>query len=209
MSSEHEKLDLNLDAREFLKQRIKERPSDKCLGYHGTSFQTLKYLVQHGTLPGFTDPQAGALTQNIQTGDLFYFPCLEATNENPFYEASQYAHLIASSHFLLEKLGLNLGDRKLNALTGSVIDFGSKADIEELKRIITKDANFKKLTKMAKLQKGFVLELDKRIKNFYKLVDCSKNDDGWKIVTKSGLPISYVKAVIPLGNLERKLLSKL
>lgn len=157
--------------------------SEDIIGYHGTSLESVRYLLDKGYLPGST---GGQLEGHHPSGHLYFFPLASKvsdlgmrsykaydfiTDEKEAVEqASGYASDLAGQHFLVSSLGYNLDDRQVGTLARDLI----LSDTDNFKKAYSFFVNngvqkksLDQLIQKAKQRKGVILALAKNVLSDY------------------------------------------
>ncbi len=187
---------------------------EEAIGYHGTSLEAVEHLLRMGHLPGASEPDK---SYGYEKGDLFFFPQkaqipdrllsskAHDDNREAIEDTTDYANVIAARHYILTKLGLDLGNPD-DQVVGHELQDG--VDSEEACRIteelIKKGWKRKEILKIiddSRDRKGVILTLSKDVLGKYKL---GVGDDVHDLRVTSGnsLDIKFISGLEPLGQEE-------
>ncbi|MBI2599755.1 hypothetical protein HYW43_02430 [Candidatus Daviesbacteria bacterium] len=204
---------------------VNERRS---IGLHGTSIETIIFLIEKGVLPGSPLPSYKD-KRRVQNGDIFFAEFPEElpekyqnseytrSDELPAYRAFFYAEETARQHYLLTTLGLPFSDQSIyNAsmalsFSGEVEDKIELAQ-EKFAQPLERNANVPRRTLLDVLarcdsRKGVVLGIHESVRKHY-IVDLSTDGD-FRFNCSQGLDIKYLTLLLPFGRVEQGFLKKL
>lgn len=196
---------------------------DGCIGFHGTTIDTLMYVINHGIIPGRTTGEwTGKYT--INQGDIHFWPIDKPTDNwiaygglryDPIKRCEGYAGRKAADFALLRLLGLSVDSLgELEKIAGEVTNVYSRSRREMLQRLVNMgygENQVEETVVQALKYKGIIVGLDQSVINTYILEDVGKlGDDGWRISTRGrGLPYRYIRGIKLLGPKEREFLDSL
>lgn len=201
--------------REHLKREA-YRPinSDRCLGFHGMSLETLEYALETGFIPGRTGPEKRlSPTYVVHPGDIYYYE-----NEDDLHGAEIYAKQSAAQYYFASKLGLRLDYREDLDLALRLVnnpmgpDGQDSATVEKLMARQFPRQKILATLAEANQQRGLVIGLHPNLIVMYPIENCETlyGDDGWRIITGSeGLPVKYIRGIRPLGEREKAFLNSI
>lgn len=211
-------------------------PNPQCIGYHGTSLETIKYVLKNGILPGTM------IRTNQQTakdysgwhpyGTLYFCPTIEGlpfpnkeyapyTLQEALEETSGYAEDSAQSHRFLAMLNLPFDDPISKSaslfLTNDYFP-GDEESEKVLQGLLKERPNLQRshielvLEHIKILQpKGFVLGLNRALldsKDITKL-DLEDDESEFRMHVPNGLNFKYICSIEPMGPTERESLNGL
>lgn len=181
-------------------------------GWHGTSLEAIERTLILGSFPGSPVNHAGAAP-----GHLFFFPAREgdfdsgpATAFRNFGRpgAVRYAETSAQVAYMLREFGLDFGQRENHQLMFAALDHLSGYNPEGeavLRRLEERGVSRERMQAEAVHayeRKGVLLALSRdAVMQF----DASDGDEpGWdmKLHVPSGLPLSFIAGIEPLGERE-------
>lgn len=194
---------------------------EDAIGYHGTSLESIEYLIRNGHLPGgtFENPPK----HEVQPGDFYFFPNKAKFPEHPlastFHDADTaidkaaiYAQDIAEEHYLMKKLGLDFSNMKLRNAARWVTE-GYTVDSETCYRLLLAQGlskgNLDRAIKEARGRKGVVLGLGPSMIEQHLPMEGDKGHGDLKIHLPAGLDISFLSGLEPIGQQEWDFFEKL
>jgi hypothetical protein len=173
----------------ILKQTPVGLISENCIGYHGTSLESVQYLLKNEVLGG----------------EIYYFP-VEHNREGPLMMARAAAESIAFRHYIASKLGLDLASPEDTELLFEPLDLPALASraIRSLKLV-------QSVIQQAYFQKGIILGINSKVTMDFNIEDYNTHgDEGTKIVTHGqGINYGYILGLFPLGERESDFLQRL
>lgn len=182
-------------------------------GYHGTSLESLQFLIQNGYLPGYT--------RNVEThfrkkNDFFFAPVgeyfpklkeLDMPRKHALEMAQNYARQMSETYYVLQKLNLPFTDDTIFCMVQQALWDGNIEGImqvsKEPKREVTK------IIKDAKNRQGIVIALSKDLFTSDKLVRYGDDIGDLRIQLPNGLSLKDIVGIEPHGTNELKYLEKL
>jgi len=238
MAIERENLDTN--EKSLLEQTEREKilvrlyqngtNTSDCIAYHGTSLETIQFLITKGFIPGYT-----AFINNNpelpQHGDIYFMPRLgvfpfdklpslpnPSESKNKKYYPKKVEELfppddIAKAHRFCSLLSLNIAEYGYDAMFYMDDYNGARTldgkDAEKRLKLLFTDEQLAFAEKMAKKRKGVILGLKKDALEKYSL---SQGDLGSDIRLNGGLngfPIDIFSGIKPSGKEEKAFLDAL
>lgn len=196
------------------------------IGYHATSIESIQYLIRTGHLPGSQSEELpGAHNAwRMQKGDLYFYP---RKSKFPDYDpnvskyfldeggvivaVSDYAHRIASVHYLLTKLNLGLENQDYNNGARELLSGMFISEIREFRETLYSlditDAQIDQALKEAKERKGIILGLGVSLLKTHQVRDGDRNAGDLRINFPSGMDYTYISGVESFGKHEREFFS--
>ncbi len=194
----------------------------RTIGYHGTSIESMQYLIRTGHLPGAVGENIAASPENSwlpQKGDLYFYPL---KSKFPGYDPDiskyfpdethvidsvvGYASDIAESHCFLMKLGLGLDNLEYNIGARNLMCGMFRNEIREFKEklisIGINNADIDQAVKEAKKRKGIILGLSTTLLRQYQPKDGDKHEGDLRFTFPKGLDYKYISGLEPLGEEE-------
>jgi len=193
---------------------------ENIIGFQGTSLEAIESLVETGRMPGYT----GVDNEFMQKGDLHFYPVKSKFEEHSLAEtfldddkgietASLYADSIAGEHFLLKKLGIDIGDERYKEDARTLASDFYAPEREEIYKRFIEDGFDKKILdsaiKGAKKRKGVIISLSDKILKKYSPSPGDKNEGDLKINFPDGFDYSYISGLEPVGQEEWEYFEKL
>ncbi|TAK96308.1 hypothetical protein EPO05_02185 [Patescibacteria group bacterium] len=195
--------------------------AEERIGYHGTSLESLQYLLKFGHLPGAAEADS---TLGYQRGDLFFFPRKDKffnqhaddaymEEKEAIEETEVYAGILARAHFIIVSLGLDLNNPE-NQQVGRALSMGLDNEAEELidqlsAKLKKSRRSIEKIISDSKKRKGVVVAIaDKAIYDF----SVGSGDDGEQdlyLRCPVGLSYKYIAGIKPIGQGERYFFEKI
>lgn len=194
--------------------------SKECIGCHGTSMESVEFLIEHGHLPGGKFEHIGSEERWI-----YFFPeeshFPDVPKEKKFRkidalkEAAGYADAIAKSHFLLKTLGLDIENEEFECVArGLATD--NPNDINDpdaeynffIKMGIDKK-QLKKTVKEARKRKGVVLGFSEKLLEGHLVMPGDSGENDLRISVPEGLKFEYLSGLEPMGDEEWEYFEKL
>ncbi len=97
--------------------------SPNIIGYHGTSIETIKYITEYGILPGSEVNKLSTSKEGCPEFSIYYLKSSKKDavifeTSGKFYNdkllkgAADYAEIIATEHYFMSQLGMNLNTNK-------------------------------------------------------------------------------------------------
>jgi hypothetical protein len=176
-----------------------------CLGFHGTSLETLRFAIQHGYIPG---SQSQLTTgENIKQGDLFFFPLTDTSKFQEIQDnTARYAKNIAMAHHILKHLNFDINDLNMMEAASELVSPQNlrpefyKKSLETLK--LTPNQAEQVGNEAYKMQ-GFIIGIDYRVTDLFSVLPGDLGENDMRIRTGWGLPIRYILGIKPLGKAEK------
>jgi len=198
---------------------------ENCIGFHGTSLESIEYLMKNGHLPGQVEEDE---KYGYGKGEFFFYPKGEVFSgkESPFKEefesdkeimerAESYANVLSQTHYIIAKLELDLGNPK-HQYIGRVLQLGLSDEAEDMiddfiKKGKTKKEIYKILNE-SKNRKGVVIGIDKKVfDGFQCKVGHPSDEDGnyLHMNCATGMDIIFITGIEPMGQQEWDYLTEL
>ena len=198
------------------------------IGYHGTSLESIKMLLDKGILPGSSGDED---TVDYGKGALFLFPRKsvfpeyyatgEFSDENALEYARDYAEFLGRYHYIANSLGLDL-DKTEDRNVGKSLarrDSGIPGDAEEAKETVEVLVSKKGMSRekinavldKSKSRKGVIITFSKNTLDDYKTVkgDDTSHIQDIALICPKGLEYKYISGIEPLGQEEWDFFEKL
>ena len=188
--------------------------SEDCVGYRGTSLESMEYIVNNGVLLGRL---YGA------SREIYFFPFKSKFQNHPLRDTfpdehdviertSQYAGQNAESHYLIRLLDLDIENAKdyVESLMLSEGDYFMDEILKKHPKLGFRRSNLLKIIHEAEKRKGFILGLNSKVLQSFKIMgSCDIKEGDLKIVCPNGLPYKYLSGIEPLGQEEWDYLVKI
>ena len=178
------------------------------IGYHGTSLESIEYLIENGHLPGATEDII------LRRGDLYFYPRKKMFQEHhlahTFFDSEaiekteEFASIIAQEHYLMKHLGLDMNDQSMRRLAKGMLLFDMEQEeaYEELGKMGFSPEQLDEALEQAEERSGIVLALDKKILQHFNPEDGDENEGDLKINCPDGLDYSYFSGLKPISDQE-------
>lgn len=213
--------------------------TSEIVGFHGTSIEVIKRIIEKGTIPGGTEKFEDKELSTV--GSLYFYPKVEnfpdkykyllpkisPSNYYPFPRAESYARILGPVHRLAKVLGIPLNKIHRNELfnylfhqTGNVVDIEKdKADYIDIQNFSlnagAKSFNMKNSTFRHKIFEserfpGVVLGIKKSILDAYKVKSGDERIGGdMRVFCPNGVDYIHVGAIFTEGTEEKKFFENL
>lgn len=201
------------------------------IGYHGTSLQTIEYVLEEGILPGgsIENPQRESAVA-ASLNKVHFYPIKEAmqlhrrtryflSEREAFQKASEYAGDIAKVHSVLSAFDIPLTDGAAQTRAMIMTGFAEPstgqyqeafAEFLAVNRSVSEKALRETLIFAMENAKGIVLGIDRAALDG-SVVNMSKGEEVAELVMDipHGLSHRYIASIDPQGNLEYEFLDDL
>ena len=178
------------------------------VGYHGTSIESIEFLLENGHLPGGYDPEDGG-------NYLYFWPKKSKFEGNPLHDglieekdalgmAEYYADELAKTHFLMKRFGLDMDDGKKTRMVRDL--FSPVSHDEAYKSLLDLGIDKKELDfeiRQAEKRKGVVLSLNSNILESHSALPGDTEED-LRIAIPEGLKLDFISGLEPMGDKEWK-----
>lgn len=214
--------------KELFERGLKDR--GRTIGYHGTSIESMQYLIRTGHLPGAVGENITASPEDswrLQKGDLYFYPLKSKFPDyNPdvskhfpdeahvIDRVARYASDVARAHYFLTKLGLgfdnpeyNLGAR--NVMATGMLHTEIREFKEELISIGISSTDIDQAVQEAKQRKGVVIALSATLLKKYQPRDGDRDEGDLRFTFPNGLDYKYLSGLKPLGEEESRFFQNL
>jgi hypothetical protein len=210
--------------------------NETALGYHGTSWEAIEELLRTGVLPASSSKNVS--DDAHPAGRVYFYPLKEALPKHPlactFLEmhaimknAGWYARSTARVHAFVRALDLDLNDRSLNQLAGSLFLFDTTLPskisaliklfsknfamklYESLKNFDKTDLEIQDALRLANEREGIVLSIRRNVVKAFEIADGDKNEGDVCLLCPNGVPIKHISGIEPLGQYEYDQLDRL
>ncbi|MDP1722553.1 MAG: hypothetical protein Q8L37_05070 [Candidatus Gottesmanbacteria bacterium] len=186
---------------------------DGCLGYHGTSIQTLQNVLETGVVPGVTGKENPTRFNRPHNGDLYFWPSdYEELDQNAIALAASYATAIAQSHALLQLLKLDATHDTYARAARNILRDSPEFQNEymEMLGVSLDPSALQEYMRQAMQYKGVVIGINSYAQLKYHVVDVEPDDDGCRLETNGeGLPYHFIHGIEAMGPMEREFLDTL
>lgn len=185
---------------------------DGCIGLHGTSLETIQYLLANGVLPGGIKNHR----MDDEPGEVFYTPLKHTgTISSVDIEMSTwYAKKNGARHFLSSQLNLDLSKPQSHVIVNRLANHTSVplADNPKFQKLFTTKgwhpSEIQNLVELAEEQKGIIVGIRTQVSSRYQISNTDRlggYNDGPRIITKGkGLPFTNILGILPLGDREQQ-----
>lgn len=192
------------------------------IGYHATSIESMQYLIATGHLPGSQAEELPNVHDErpMKKGDLYFyprrfqFPDYDPNVSKYFLDESHvivavadYAQRIASVHYFLTKLNLDLENQDYNNGARELLSGMFRSEIREFRELLyalgVTDVEIDLAVKEARERKGVILGLSKSLLKKYKVKDGDAGAGDLRINFPSGMDYNYISGIESFGKQER------
>lgn len=185
------------------------------LGYHGTSLETIEYLIKHGHLPGGTGKKKSE--HDVAVGALHFYPSKEKFANHPLFAefsdkekaidgAGSYAKTIAATHYFLRALGLDLSNRDQTYIARYLTSWAHTVERDEIFDDMISagyDREYLEQTFERAIQrKGVILALNVDLLKSHQVLDGDAREGDLKVMLTEGLDCNGIVGLEPLGQEE-------
>lgn len=184
---------------------------DACVGVHGTSLEAVRYLLAHGHLPGTTTPMG--ISRGMK--DLSFFPVRRHFEDKEGFEdiqsdekilkgAREYASLIAAKHYILDMLGLDIGNEENMSVASVLADLETHPEEMRKTREFLKTRglrleNLEPLRTRAQERQGVIFGLHPDILEQFPILPGDPDECDRRIHCPDGFGIQLIKGMEPIG----------
>ena len=194
-----------------------------CVGYHGTSIESIDYILQHGKLPGTTYDTYPGQEDNPQEGDIYFVPSgnfpvrrlpeLEDVADDILgrTSVSKYAWTVALGHGFCSKLNISIENcARAYSFIDALKNYGDKFRAKEEEYVFFQNISGRSreeidvAVEVALQRKGVILGLDKKALSKFRFSYGDQGDDFRVSTNIEGLALKYLSSIKPLGEVERK-----
>jgi hypothetical protein len=185
--------------------------SPDCIAYHGTSLETIRYLLTRGALPGSTSTRFASDPRNPQLGDIYFYPgehfphsqvhtpikYPQIDNSSAISDAEWHANTIAHGDRVCDLLGISRTDYSFSA--ACYVEGDPEGDGALITTLGIPEEKIEKAVSLARNRKGVLLGLDRSVFDAFPITPGDHGADFRVSTGSKGLAIQYLAAVKPLG----------
>ena len=180
--------------------------SEDCIGYHGTSLESVNHMVNNGVLLGRLYDTSRAV---------YFFPFKSKFQNHPLVDTfpgehdilertSKYARQNAESHYFIRVLDLDI-EKKEDLIESFMLSDRNYSMNEILKKhpkLGFRRSNLLKIIRESEKRKGFILGLNSKVLQSFIIENGDEKEGDLKIICSNGLSYEYLSGIEPLGQEE-------
>jgi hypothetical protein len=181
------------------------------IGYHGTSLEAVKVLLETGKMPGYT----GRDDNFMKRGDLNFYPLKSKLQDHSLKETfldkeetlkktASYAESVSESHYLLKSLEIEIDDKNCEEAARLLCSpFLEEDEEREMRqRFLGRGINEKELDEAiekASGKNGVIITISDNILGRYEILPGDQGEGDLKINFSNGFSVDYIEGIKPIG----------